>query len=119
MPKAVTLTILKDAPELTSFRVEVVDAKGETFSYSWSGPRDGSLQPLKDAKGQILGQESITRDKDGAVLRHGVGPDGSSFDARSTLSADGNTITDVITSKTKDGKTSKRTDVLHRVRDAK
>jgi hypothetical protein len=54
------------------------------------------------------------------LLRHGAGSnDGSSFDARSTLSADGNTITDVITSKTKDGKTSKATAIYHRVAAAK
>jgi len=45
--------------------------------------------------------------------------DGSSFDARATLSADGNTITDVITSKTKDGKTSKSTNIYHRAAAAK
>jgi hypothetical protein len=114
-PQAITLTILKDSIEVTSWRVEVVDAKGESMSYSWSGPLDGSLQPVKDSKGQVLLQESLTRDKQGALLRHGVEPDGSSFDARSTLSADGNTITDVITVKAKDGKTSTETTVYRRV----
>lgn len=115
-PKAITLTILKDTLELTSWRVDVVDAKGESMSYSWSGPLDGSLQPVKDPKGQVLFQESLTRDKEGALLRHGVdSTDGSSFDGRATLSADGNTITDVVTSKTKDGKTSKETTVYRRV----
>jgi hypothetical protein len=115
-PKAITLTILKDSIELTSWRVEVVDAKGESMSYSWSGPLDGSLQPVKDPKGQVLSQESLTRDQQGALLRHGVASaDGSSFDGRATLSADGNTITDVVTSKTKDGKTSRETMVYRRV----
>ena len=115
-PKAITLTILKDTPELSSWRIDVVDAKGESISYSWSGPLDGSLQPVKDPKGQVLLQESMTRDKEGALLRHGVdSTGGSSFDGRATVSADGNTITDVITSKTKDGKTLKETWIFHRV----
>ena len=115
-PKAITLTVLKDSIELTSWRVDVVDAKGESTSYSWSGPLDGSLQPVKDPTGKVLIQESLTRDKQGALLRHGVdSTDGSSFDGRATLSADGNTITDVITSKAKDGKTSTETVVFRRV----
>jgi hypothetical protein len=118
-PKAVTLTILKDTPESSSWRVDLVNAKGESSSFSWSGPVDGSLQPVKGPKGEVLMQESLRRDKDGAVLRHGEGPDGSSFDGRATLSADGNTITDVVTSKTKDGKTSKETQVYQRVTAAK
>jgi len=87
-------------------------------SYSWSGPVDGTLQPLKGADGQVIGKESLKRDGD-ALLRHGEDPsDGSSFDSRATMSADGNTITDVTTMKSKDGKTSKTTSVYRRVTDA-
>ena len=119
-PKAVTLTILKDTPELCSWRVDVEPAQGQSMSYSWSGPQDGSLHPLKDSKGQTIGQESLKHDTDGALLRHGVdNTDGTSFDARGTLSADGNTITDVVTSKAKDGKTSKVTMVYNRVKTTK
>ena len=114
--KSVTVTILKDTPDLISFRVDDVNAEGEPSSYSWSGPVDGSLHPVKDSKGQdLMLQEGVTRDKDGAVLRHGVFPTGSTFDGRATLSADGNTITDLITYKTTDGKTSKETWVFQRV----
>jgi hypothetical protein len=114
-PKAVTLTILTYTPALTSWRVDVVGPKGESMSYSWSGPLDGSMQPVKDSKGQVLGQEGLIQDKDGALLRRGVdSTDGSSFDARATLSADGNTINDVVSGKTKDGKTSKMTMVYQR-----
>jgi hypothetical protein len=117
---SVTLTILKYTPESTSWRVDAVGEKGQSMSYSWSGPRDGSLQPLKDAKGQILGQESLKQDKDGALLRHGVtSNDGSSFDSRAVLSDDGGTITDVVTSKARDGKTSKETSIYRRVPGAK
>ena len=119
-PKSVTLTILKDTPELGSWGIDLVDDKGQSMSLSWSGPQDGSMQPVKGPKGEVIAQESLKRDKDGALLRHGVDArDGSTFDARSTLSADGNTITDVMTQKTKDGKTSKATAIYHRVTTAK
>jgi hypothetical protein len=100
-PKSVTLNILKDAPEASAWRVDVVDDKGKSASYLWSGPVDGTLQPLKSADGQVIGKESLKRDGD-ALLRHGEDPtDGSSFDARATMSGDGNTITDVVTMKIK------------------
>ena len=119
-PKAVTLTILKDTPELTSWRVDMVNAKGESRSYSWNGPQDGSLHPLKDTTGKVLDQQGMKRDKDGAVLRHGEdSTDGFSFDGRATLSADGNTMTDVVTEKTKGGETSTLRYVYHRVTAAK
>ena len=114
-PKSVTLDILKDTPDASAWRVDVVDDKGQSHSYSWNGPTDGSMQDLKTADGQVIGKESVKRDGD-TLVRHGEDPkDGSSFDARSTLSADGNTITDVVTTKSKDGKTSKTTGVFHRV----
>jgi hypothetical protein len=119
-PPAVTLTILKYTPESTSWRVDTVDNKGQSVSFSWSGPQDGSLQPLKNAKGQIIGQESLKQDKDGALLRHGADSNsGSSFDSRAVLSEDGSTITDVVTMKAKDGKTSKETSIYRRVSAAK
>lgn len=113
-PKAITLTILKDAPQLSSWRVDIVGPKGESTSFSWSGPANGRLQPVKDLKGAVLGQESLTLDNDGALRRHG-GDGAVSFDGHATLSADGNTITDVITSKTSDGKTLQDTIVYRRV----
>ena len=117
-PKSVTLNIIKDTPDASSWRVDVVDTAGKSVSYSWSGPVDGTLQPLKGADGQVIGNESLRRDGD-ALLRHGEDPsDGSSFDSRATMSADGNTITDVTTMKSKDGKTSKATAVYRRSTDA-
>jgi hypothetical protein len=114
-PQSVTLTILKDTPEAGSWRVDVVDDKGQSMSYAWTGPQDGTPQPVKSADGKEIGKESLKRDGD-ALLRHGEdSASGSSFDARSTLSADGNTITDVTTMKSKDGKTSKTTTVYRRV----
>lgn len=115
-PKAVTLTILTYTPASTSWRVDEVGPKGESISYSWTGPLDGSMQPVKDPKGQVLFRENLSQDKDGALLRRGVDViDGTTFEARATLSADGGTINDVITVKTKDGKVSKMTMVFQRV----
>ena len=117
-PKSVTLNIVKDTSEASVWRVDIVDTAGKAVSYSWSGPVDGTLQPLKTADGQVIGKESLKRDGD-ALLRHGEDPsDGSSFDSRATMSADGNTITDVTTMKSKDGKTSKATAVYRRSPDA-
>jgi hypothetical protein len=114
-PKSLTLTILKDAPDGLAWRVDIVDDKGQPFSYSWSGAADGTMQPIKGADGREIGKESATREN-GALLRHGVeAMDGSTFDGRATMSADGNTITDVVTNKSQDGKTSTMTTVMRRV----
>ena len=113
-PKSVTLIILKDTPAEGSWRVEVVDDKGQSMSYSWSGPQDGTPQALMAGNGQEIGKESLKRDGE-VLLRHGEDPSGGSFDSRGTMSADGSTITDVTTTKSKDGKTSKTTAVYHRV----
>src|SRR3954469_6834585 len=58
-PKSLTLTILKDTPQLFSWRVDVVDAKGVAFSYSWSGPTDGSMQPVTGPKGEAMGKQGL------------------------------------------------------------
>lgn len=114
-PKSLTLTILKDTPQAESWRVELVTADGNQVSYSWTGPQDGSLQPLKDPNGQVLGHAGQKRDKDGALLRHGSDNSGASFETRATLSSDGNTITDVVKGKMPDGTTMSQTMVYHRV----
>jgi hypothetical protein len=113
-PKSLTLTILKDTDEMSSWRVSGVDDDGKSFAFSWSGPKDGTMQPMKGPDGRERGKESLKVDQ-GALLRHGEDPtDGSSFDGRSVMSADGNTITDVVTMKMKDGKTTKATYVYRR-----
>ena len=48
------------------------------------------------------------------MVRRGEDNDGS-FEARSKVSADGNTLTDEITVKSKDGKETKERDVYQRV----
>jgi hypothetical protein len=113
-PKSLTLTILKDTPTMSSWRVDLIDDKGHAMAILWSGPLDGTMQPVKTPDGKELGKESLKKDAAGATLRHGVDPDGSTFDARSTVSADGNTLTDVVTSKSKAGKVEKTTWVMRR-----
>lgn len=116
-PKSVTLTILTDTPQMSSWSVEVVDATGKRSSFAWSGPQDGTMHPIKGPDGS--GKESLKKDPTGVLLRHGEDPDGSSFDSRATMSADGNTITDVGTAKSKDGKVTKLTSVYRRASVAK
>jgi hypothetical protein len=67
-------------------------------------------------KGKPAGQQSIEKESDGTLVRHGEdSTNGSTFDARSSLSPDGKTFTDEITSKSKDGKESREKLVWRRV----
>ena len=109
-----TLTILKDTPQLLSWRVEGVDDQGKPFSYSWSGPKDGTMHPIKGQDGGQIGEESAKEDHDALIRRGGDATEGSSFEGHATMSADGNTLTDVIATKAKDGKTTTGTTVMHR-----
>ena len=97
-----------------AWRYEEVDATGKSSTLSWSGPLDGSMQDLKDADGQAIAKQSMKRDGD-VMLRHVEVPNVGTFDSRATLSADGNTFTDVETDKSQDGKTATDTAVFHRV----
>jgi len=111
-PKAGTLNVLKDTPTMLSWRVQIVDDKGNAVSFSWSGPKDGSMHPVMQ-NGKEVSKQSAKVEADGSLHRHGEDPDGSSFDAYSKESD--NTITDEITSRTKDGKESKAKTVYRRV----
>ena len=114
-PKSTAGTIQKDTPQMMSFRVHGVDDKGKPFSYSWSGPEDGSMHPMM-MNGKPAGQQGVTKESDGTLVRHGEdSTDGSTFDARGSLSPDGKTFTDQITEKSKDGKESIQKQVWHRV----
>jgi hypothetical protein len=112
--KSLTINILKDTPEMFSWRVRMVDDKGKASAYSWSGPQDGSMHPIIEPGKSAITQESARREADGTLIRHGEDPNGSSFDARATISADGNTITDQMVGKSKDGKESKAKYVYHK-----
>src|SRR5262245_43825397 len=109
VPKSLTLTIMKDTPQLLSWRVDVVDAKGTAMSYSWSGPQDGTMQSVKGPDGKEIGKESFKHDKGVLIRRGDSGKEGPTFESRVTTSADGNTMTDVVTGKSKDGKTMTQT----------
>ena len=113
-PKSGTVTVLKDTPEMLSWRVHMVDDKGKSISYSWSGPQDGSMHPVMQ-NGKEVSKQSAKREENGSLLRHDEGPDGSSFDARLKVSDDGNTVTDEVTIRAKDGKESKQKVISHRV----
>ena len=113
-PKSITVVILKDTPEMLSWRVRGMDKQGRVFAYSWKGPEDGTMHPVMQ-NGKELGKQSAKREDDGSLLRHGEYGDGTKFDAHSKLSVDGNTITEEATEKYKDGKETKGTTVYHRV----
>jgi hypothetical protein len=113
-PKSLTLTIMKDTPQLLSWRVDEVDATGKAMSYSWSGPQDGTLQPVKGSDGKEVGKESFKEDKGVLIRRGDGGKEGPPFESHVTTSADGNTMTDVVTAKSKDGKPMTQTVVWHR-----
>ena len=118
-PKSLTLTITKDTPQLLSWRVDQVDAKGKAMSYSWSGPQDGTMQPVKGPDGKELEKESF-KDEKGVMIRRGDGgKDGPPFESHVTMSTDGNTMTDVVTAKSKDGKPLTQTVVWRRAPVAK
>jgi hypothetical protein len=106
VPKSITVVILKDTPQLLSWRVDGVDGNGKAFAYSWSGPVDGTMHPVMQ-NGKEAGKQSAKREDDGAISRHGEDPDGDSFDARDMLSDDGNTILEEGLDKYKDGKETK------------
>jgi hypothetical protein len=114
-PKSVVGTISADTPQMMSYRVNSVDDKGVRSTVSWSGPEDGSKHPMM-LNGKPVGQMSVTKESDGTIVRHGEdSTDGSTFDARGSLSPDGKTFTDEITEKSKDGKESKEKQVWQRV----
>jgi hypothetical protein len=112
-PKSVTIMVLKESPQMLSWRVRMVDNKGKAIAYSWSGPEDGSMHPVMQ-NGKEIGKQSAKREEDGSLLRHGEDADGSSFDARSRLSEDGRTMEEELTAKSKDGKESKEKTVYRR-----
>lgn len=112
-PKSSTVTVLKDTPTMLSWRVHMLDEKGKSVAYSWSGPEDGSMHPVMQ-NGKEISKQSAKRQDDGSLVRHGEDTDGSSFDARGRISDDGNTITEDVTAKTNDGKESKQKYVYHR-----
>jgi hypothetical protein len=113
-PRSLEGTV-KDTPQMLSYRVHGVDDKGKAFSYSWSGPQDGSMHPIV-ADGKTVGQQGVKREQDGTLVRHGEdSTDGSSFDSRLHLSDHGSTFIDEETDTTKDGKVNKQRTVYHRV----
>jgi hypothetical protein len=114
--RSFTFTMTKDSPELGSYRGHGVDHDGKPISFSWSGPEDGSMHPVKDAAGKTLAMQSLKRQPNGALLRHGEdSSDGSSFNGEGKMADDGNTFVEESTEKSKDGTETKARQVYHRV----
>jgi hypothetical protein len=73
LPKSITVVILRDTPELSSWRVYGLDENGKAFAYSWSGPIDGTMHPVME-NGKEIGKQSAKREDDGTLDRHGEDP---------------------------------------------
>ena len=114
VPKSQTFTVLKDTPQMFSGRVHGVDDKGKPFVYSWRGPEDGSMHPGL-MNGKPYNRAGLTREQDGTLAQHSEDTDGSTFEARISMSPDGNTLTSEGNSKSKDGKEARNKQVYHRV----
>jgi len=113
-PKSESNAISDDSPQLLSFRVHRVDDKGKPSVYSWRGPEDGSMHPgLRN--GKPSGQRGFTREQDGTLVQRGEDADGSTFEARISMSPDGNTMTIEGNSKSKDSKENRDKQVFYRV----
>src|SRR5437868_3795439 len=65
-----TCTCLKDAPELASWHCRVVDHDGKVMSYSWGGPKDGTVHPRKDSAGKVMSMDTIKQQADGSLILH-------------------------------------------------
>jgi hypothetical protein len=111
--KSLTVIILKDTPQMLSWQGHGVDDKGQSFSLAWKGPEDGSMHSTIH-NGKADYNQSARKESDGTMVRQGEDKDGS-WEARSKVSADDKTLTDEITTKSKDGKETKETDVYQRV----
>jgi hypothetical protein len=109
-----TATISKVAPNSLSIRLNGVDPTGKRFSHSWVGPEDGTMHPFENKSDA----QSVRRDGN-VLIWHGEISDGSTFDARGSLSTDGNTFTEEMTIKSKDGKEEKANYVWHRALNTK
>jgi hypothetical protein len=53
------------------------------------------------------------------LVRLGEDPDGSTYDYRATISSDGNSATEEMTARSKDGKETKQKTLWHRLSEAK
>jgi hypothetical protein len=114
-PKSMAATTQMDTPQKLAFRIHGVDEKGKPFVISWSGPEDGSMHPMI-TNGKQTGQQGVKKEPDGTLVLRGTdSTDGSTFDGRAYLSADGNTFTEEDTYTFKDGKVNKQKAVWHRV----
>jgi hypothetical protein len=111
--KSLLVVIVEEKPQMLSWHGHGIEEDGAPLSLSWKGREDGSMHPTR-RNGKPTSDQSA-RKEDGTIVRHGEDGEGS-WEARSKVSDDGNTLTDEITSKSKDGSETKAVDVYHRFR---
>jgi hypothetical protein len=68
--KSLTFVVLKDTPQLLSWRGHGVDDKGQAFSVGWKGPEDGSMHPTF-FNGKAAGNQSAKKELDDTIVRRG------------------------------------------------
>lgn len=114
--KSGTVKILTDSPQILSYQGKFIAQDGTVMTLSWSGPEDGSKREISRDGKKTSVKQGITREN-GTLVRQGEDEDGA-FKSRLTLSSEGNTLTDELTSKSKDGKESRAKHVYQRVEKA-
>lgn len=115
-PKSATLVITKDTPQMLAWHESEVSADGKTSHESWRGPANGSMHMLRRTGGN--GEMSF-ENSNGQYTIHEKMADGGTADSMVTKSDDGNTMTEHITGKTKDGQPITMTIVWQRTTHAK
>ncbi len=114
-PRAMTTRVLQDTPQRLAYRTHRVNGDGTSFGWEWSGSKDGVVRAPK-----LIGHSGPTglegvKEVNGILIWHGIEVDGSLFEARSTYSDNGDTMTLAITWKHFDGTEEKQTWVSHRL----
>lgn len=114
-PKSIHLVITKDSAAMLAWHLTEVSADGKTGTRSWSGPKDGTMHPLKTSTG--TGQASFKGDENEMTINEKT-PDGMTGEAHITKSDNGDTMTEHFTGTDKSGNQATETIVWHRLKHA-
>lgn len=106
--KSDTFVVLTDTDKQQKWSDTFVDAEGKTWHYSWSGPADGTLLPVKGITGISYSVDAAT---DTSVETY---PDGTVQTCKFALSADKKKFMDSCTAKSKTGQEFPQTIVFNR-----
>lgn len=112
-PKAMMLYITKDTPQMLAWHLRGIDADGKVIRESWSGPEDGSMQPLKFT---ISNGQSSFENNNGEFTIHEKLANGATSDATVVNSDGGNTMTEHVTGTAPNGQSFTETIVWRRIR---